>query len=289
MKRDQTSNSMVRRRARGARGGVVCALLAAMTLSACSDDDLLVDDARPAQEIFSEAEDNGDDGNYLTAAKGYEEVERLYPYSELAKAAMIRAAEAYYRGQRYDDARLAAQRFLEFFPSDEGAALAQYIIALSYYDQISDVGRDQGDTIEAARALREVMQRYPNSKYVADAKLKYDLTQDNLAGKEMQIGRYYLGRGHYFAAINRFRTVVERYSTTSQTPEALHRIVESYMGLGIDEEAQNAAAVLGFNYPGSPWYSYSYALLTGQQLDPEFSNESWLSRNFRKVIYGDQF
>lgn len=151
------------------------------------------------------------------------------------------------------------------------------------------MGRDQGDTLQAAQALREVVERYPNSEYARDARLKYDLTQDNLAGKEMQIGRYYLGRKHYISAINRFRRVVELYSTTSQVPEALHRLVESYLGLGLTKEAQNAAAVLGYNYPGSEWYVDSYALLTGQRLGPEIDEESWLSRNFRKVVYGDQF
>ncbi|MEM8753883.1 MAG: outer membrane protein assembly factor BamD, partial [Pseudomonadota bacterium] len=225
----------------------------------------------------------------VAAAELYDEVERLYPYSSLAKTAMIRSAESYYFGREYERARLAAQRYLDFFPSDADAAYAQYISALTYYDQISDVGRDQGDTIRARQSLREVVERYPNSQYARDAKLKFDLTLDNLAGKEMEIGRYYLGRGHYVAAINRFRTVVEQYNTTSQTPEALHRLVESYLALGVQNEAKNAAAVLGFNYPGSEWYVDSYALLTGERLGPEIDPESWLSRNFRKVVFGDQF
>ncbi len=265
------------------------ALAAALALAGCSSDDSLVDDARPAADIFAEAEANYQDGDFTEAATGFDEVERLYPYSSLAKTAMIRSAEAYYRARRYDEARLAAQRYLDFFPSDEDAAYAQYIVALSYYDQISDVGRDQGDTIRAGQALREVIERYPDSAWARDAALKRDLTLDNLAGKEMEIGRYYLGRGHYVAAINRFRRVVEQYNTTSQTPEALHRLVESYLGLGVTAEAQNAAAVLGFNYPGSEWYVDSFALLTGERLGPEISPESWLSRNFRKVVYGDQF
>lgn len=270
----------------GPAGAAFAVILA---LSACSSDDSLVDDTRPAAEIYDEAEAESADGNYVVAAKGFDEVERLYPYSQLAKTAMIRSAESYYRGLRYDEARLAAQRYLDFYPSDEDAAYAQYIVALTYYDQISDVGRDQGDTIRARQALREVIERYPNSEYARDAALKRDLTLDNLAGKEMQIGRYYLGRRHYIAAINRFRTVVEQYNTTSQTPEALHRLTESYLGLGLTGEAQNAAAVLGYNFPGSEWYEDSYALLTARQLDPEYSSESWLSRNFRKVFYGDQF
>jgi outer membrane protein assembly factor BamD len=270
------------------RAGLIL-LGAAFALTACSSDDDLVDDARPVEAIFAEAQAEAEDGNFVVAAQTFDEVERLYPYSTLAKTAMIRSAEAYYRGRRYTEARLAAERYLDFFPSDSDAAYAQYIIALSYYDQISDVGRDQGDTIRARQALREVMERYPDSPYARDAKLKRDLTLDNLAGKEMEIGRYYLGRGHYIAAINRFRTVVEQYNTTSQTPEALHRLVESYASLGIMNEAQNAAAVLGYNFPGSEWYIDSYALLTGNRVGPELDSESWLSRNFRKVVYGDQF
>lgn len=274
---------------RARRGRVALAALAAATLAACSSDESLVDDTRPAADIFAEADALAEDSDFVAAAEGFDDVERLYPYSTLAKTAMIRSAESYYRGEEYEQARLAAQRYLEFYPSDQEAAYAQYIVALSYYDQISDVGRDQGDTIRANQALREVIQRYPESAYARDATLKRDLTLDNLAGKEMEIGRYYLGRGHYIAAINRFRTVVEDYSTTSQTPEALHRLTESYLGLGLAGEAQNAAAVLGHNFPGSPWYEDSYALLTGERLGPEIDPESWLSRNFRKVFYGDQF
>ena len=263
-------------------------VMAALALAGCSDEDSLVDDTRPAEAIFADATALSNNGDFIDAAEKYDEVERLYPYSQLAKTAMIAAAENYYKGREFDRARLAAQRYLDFFPSDADAAYAQYITALTYYDQISDVGRDQGDTIRARQALSEVIERYPNSEFARDAKLKRDLTLDNLAGKEMEIGRYYLARGFYTAAINRFRTVVEQYNTTSQTPEALHRLVESYLSLGIENEAQNAAAVLGFNFPGSPWYVESFALLTGERLGPEVDPESWLSRNFRKIVYGDQ-
>ncbi|MFV0475690.1 MAG: outer membrane protein assembly factor BamD [Pikeienuella sp.] len=277
-------------RMRRSSATLMAVFLGGFALAGCSDDDKsLVDDTRPAEEIFAEADANAVDGDYVGAAQGYDEVERLYPYSSLAKTAMIRSAESYYRAGRYDEARLAAQRYLDFFPSDADAAFAQYIVALSYYDQISDVERDQGDTIRARQALREVMERYPDSEFARDAALKRDLTLDNLAGKEMQIGRFYLGRGHYVAAINRFRAVIEQYGATSQAPEALHRLVECYLSLGVTNEAQNAAAVLGYNYPGSEWYVDSYALLTGQRLGPEIDEESWLSRNFRKVVYGDQF
>ena len=268
---------------------VVLMTVAALALTACSDDDSLVDDVRPAETIFSEANNLAEGGNFITAAETYDEVERLYPYSQLAKVAMIRAADSYYRGEEYVSARAAAQRYLDFFPSDDDAAYAQYIVALSFYDQISDVGRDQGDTVRALQSLNEVIERYPNSEFARSAKLKRDLTFDNLAGKEMEIGRYYLGQGHYIAAINRFRTVVDLYSGTSQSPEALHRLVESYLALGVVNEAQNAAAVLGYNFPGSDWYVDSFALLTGERLKPTFEEESWLRRNFRKVIGGDIF
>ena len=265
------------------------AIVGALALGACSSDDSLVDDTRPAETIFAEADARAFDRDYIEAAETFDEVERLYPYSALAKQAIIRAAESYYLGQDFERARLGAQRYLDFFPSDVDAAYAQYIIALTHYDQIADVGRDQGDTLRARQALNELVERYPTSEYARDAQLKLDLTLDNLAGKEMEIGRYYLGRGHYIAAINRFRTVVEAYGTTSQAPEALHRLVESYLGLGVQSEAKNAAAVLGHNFPGSPWYVDSFAMLTGERLGPEIDEESWLSRNFRKVVYGDQF
>lgn len=263
---------------------------ATLALSACSyfeEQDSLVDDTRPADAIFTEANALAEDGDFKDAAEKFDEVERLYPYSSLAKQAMIRSAESYYYATEYESARLSAQRFLDFYPSDPEAAHAQYIVALSYYDQISDVGRDQGDTIRAQQALREVSERYPNSDYARSAKLKYDLTQDNLAGKEMAIGRYYLGRGHYIAAINRFRTVVDKYSGTSQTPEALHRLVECYLALGIEDEARDAAAVLGHNFPGSDWYVDSYALLTGERVKKTEEEEGFFGRNFRKIVEGD--
>lgn len=274
---------IIRRMAAGA------AMAAAFAMAACSDDDDLVDDTRPAEVIFSEATALARDGDYIEAGEKFDEVERLYPYSVLAKTSMIRSAEAYYRAKEYDRARNAAQRYLDFFPSDDQAAYAQYITAISYYDQISDVGRDQGDTVRARQALSEVIERYPTSEFARDAVLKRDLTLDNLAGKEMEVGRYYISRGHYVAALNRFKLVVTDYPTTSQVPEALHRMVESYLSLGLEREAQNAAAVLGHNFPGSEWYVDSYALLTGQRLGPELDEESWLSRNFRIIFGGDQF
>lgn len=263
------------------------ALAMLVLLSACSsDDEIIPDDPRPPEEIYEEAQGLAVEGRYNDAAAKFEDVERLYPYSPLAKDAMMDAALAYYEADDVDRARLAAERFMSFYPADPRASEAQYLIALTYYDKIVDVGRDQGATREALDALREVIIRYPNTEYAESAKLKYDLALDHLAGKEMTVGRYYLSRGHFSAAINRFRTVIERYQTTTHAPEALFRLVESYLSLGIPSEAQTAAAVLGHNFPGSDWYEDAYALLTGANLSPREDEESWISRAYRQVIEG---
>ena len=215
-----------------------------------------------------------------------EELERVHPYSEWAKRAMIMSAFAYYQATEFDRARLAAQRYIDFFPSDAEAPYAQYIIALSWYDQIVDVARDQGATRNALEELQKVVQRYPASDYAREAQLKIDLANDQLAGKEMMIGRYYLGQGRFIAGINRFKTVLTLYQTTSHAPEALHRLVEAYLSLGIVDEARTAGAVLAYNFPGSEWYEASYARLQGEGLAPWEDRESWISRAFRRVTGG---
>lgn len=264
---------------------VVCV---ALVLGGCASDDAsLVDDARPAPEMFAEAEGLFEAGNFVQAATLYDDIERLHPYSPLAKNAMLRSAQASFLARDYTTARLAAERFLSFFPADPGAAQAQHIIALSHYNMIVDIGRDQGETRQAMAALREVINRYPGTEYARDAQLKFDLASDHLAGKEMEIGRFYLKRGHPVAALNRFRTVLELYQTTSHVPEALHRIVESYLMLGVTDEAQNAAAVLGYNFPGSSWYAASFDLLTGSNLAPADKSGSWLARSWRQVVRGE--
>ncbi|MEL6218659.1 MAG: outer membrane protein assembly factor BamD, partial [Pseudomonadota bacterium] len=193
-----------------------------------------------------------------------------------------------YEGGQYTDARTAARRYVELYPSDEDAAYAQYLIALSYYDNIVDVERDQAMTENALQELTEVVRRYPQSDYARDAALKVDLTLDHLAGKQMAVGRYYLKRGHYTAAINRFRLVVDEYDTTSQTPEALHRLTEAYLALGLEREAIASAAVLGHNYPGSDWYLDSYELLTGRDLVPDDEDaDGFFTRVYRRVIQGE--
>ncbi|MCL4123002.1 UNVERIFIED_CONTAM: hypothetical protein GTU68_060001 [Idotea baltica] len=242
----------------------------------------------PAEQIYNSGEAMLDDNDPEDAAQRFSEVERLYPYSEWAKRALIMSAFAYHEGGLYEESRGAAQRYLDFYPADQDAAYAQYLIALSYYDQIDDVSRDQGVTFQALQALRVTIERYPDSEYVTTALLKFDLALDHLAGKEMEIGRYYLKRGHFGAAINRFRVVVEDFQTTSHTPEALHRLVESYLSLGLDQDAQTAAAILGHNFQGTEWYADSYALLRGQGLEAtgDTKGNGWLSSIYRRVIKG---
>lgn len=221
------------------------------------------------------------------AIRYFSEVERLYPYSEWAKRALIMQAFSYHKAEQYEDARGAAQRFLDYYPGDEDAAYAQYLLALSYYDQIDEVGRDQGLTFQALQALRDVIEQYPDSEYARSAMLKFDLAFDHLAAKEMEIGRYYLKRGNYTAAINRFRVVVEDYQNTTHTAEALLRLVEAYLALGFTDEAQTAGAILGYNYQASPFYDDAFRLLTGQGLSPEAKGNSWLSGVYRQVIRGE--
>jgi outer membrane protein assembly factor BamD len=268
--------------ARGIRrsGGAWALVLCAMLLAGCGGDDDSEYVERPVEELYNSAQDSLEAGQFRSAAELFEEVERQHPYSSWATRAQMLAAYAYYEARAYDEAIAAAERFIELHPGHPDAAYAYYLIGVSYYDQISDVRRDQGMTENAMSSLQEVVRRYPTTDYARDAQLKIDLTLDHLAGKEMEIGRWYQNRREYVAAINRFRAVVENYQTTTHLPEALHRLTESYLALGVTEEAQNAAAVLGYNYPGNPWYAKSYALLTGEQIEPRRSEGSWLSRIF---------
>ncbi|MEM7718399.1 MAG: outer membrane protein assembly factor BamD [Pseudomonadota bacterium] len=244
-------------------------------------------DSFSAGDLYKQAEERLEAGAPDDAARLFGEVERLYPYSEWAKRALVMQAFSYHRGRDYESARGAAQRYLSTFPADEDAAWAQYLLALSYYDQIDDVGRDQALTLEALQALRAVIEEYPESEYSRSAILKFDLAFDLLAAKEMEVGRYYLKRGHYVAAINRFRVVVEDFQTTTQTPEALHRLVESYLSLGLTDEAQTAGAILGFNFQSTNWYEDSFALLTGQGLRAEPTGDNWLARIYRQTVRGE--
>lgn len=240
-----------------------------------------------AEQIYQRGELELEKNDANDAAFYFGEIERLYPYSEWAKRALIMQAYAHHKDRAFEDSRAAAQRFLDFYPADSDAAYAQYLLALSYYDQIDDIGRDQGITFQALQALRVVIEQYPDSEYASSAILKFDLAFDHLAAKEMEIGRYYLKRGHYTAAINRFRVVVEDFQTTSHTPEALHRLVEGYLSLGLVEEAQTAGAILGHNYQSTEWYADSYKLLTDQGLQPMSLGDNWLAQIYRQMIKGE--
>ncbi|WP_281841445.1 outer membrane protein assembly factor BamD [Sinisalibacter aestuarii] len=240
-----------------------------------------------AEEIYKRGEYDLENGDYEEAARWFGEVERLYPYSNWAKRALIMQAYTLHKDKEFEEARAAAQRFLDFYPGDDDAAYAQFLLALSYYDQIDDIGRDQGQTFRALQALRDVIEKYPDTEYARSAILKFDLAFDHLGGKEMEIGRYYLKRKHYAAAINRFRVVVEQFQTTSHTPEALHRLVESYLSLGLTDEAQAAGAILGHNFQSTEWYDDSYALLTAHGLKPEAKGDNWLSALYRQLVKGE--
>jgi outer membrane protein assembly factor BamD len=204
--------------------------------------------------------------DYKNAALYFGEVERQYPYSDWARRSQLMAAYAQYMSNDYDEAILTAQRFLSLHPGNPSAAYAYYLIAICNYEQIVDVGRDQRTTENALQALREVVQRFPNSAYAQDAALKVDLTRDHLAGKEMEVGRWYQKNGYYLAGLLRFRRVIDNFQTTTHVPEALHRLVECYLALGITDEAEKAGAVLAYNFPDSKWTRYSYRLLTGQNV-----------------------
>ncbi|MEM8725397.1 MAG: outer membrane protein assembly factor BamD [Pseudomonadota bacterium] len=217
--------------------------------------------ARDVESLYAEAQRRLDRGNTLLAAALFDEVERQHPYSPWARRAQLMSAFSYYIARDYNKSIQNAQRFLSIHPGNKDAPYAYYLIALSYYEQISDVNRDQKITEQARSALREVNRRFPQSEYAADARLKLDLVADHLAGKEMEIGRFYQRSGQWLASQLRFRNVVERYETTSHTPEALYRLTESSLALGIPDEAVKYAAVLGANYPGTEWYEKAYELV----------------------------
>jgi outer membrane protein assembly factor BamD len=217
--------------------------------------------ARDVNTLYSAAKEKLDRGQYQVSAALFDEVERQHPYSPWARRAQLMSAFSYYMGSKFTESISSARRFLSIHPGNKDAAYAYYLIGLSYYEQISDVTRDQKITEQALAALGEVQRRFPNSRYAADAVLKIDLVNDHLAGKEMEIGRFYERRALWLAASLRFREVVDKYQTTTHAPEALFRLTEAYLALGIPSEAKKAAAVLGSNYPGSKWYERAYALM----------------------------
>ena len=243
-------------------------------------------DTYSAKEIYDLAEDRLAKKRPQDAAKYFSEIERLYPYSEWAKRGLIMQAFSYHKDQDYENSRSAAQRYIDFFPAAEDAAYAQYILALSYYDQISEVGRDQDVTVKALQELRLLIERYPDSKYAKDSAEKFDMAFSFLAAKEMEVGRYYLQRGYYTSAVNRFRKVVQEFRTTEQTPEALYRLIECYLSLGLRGEAQSAAAILQESYSSTQWHKDSLILLSGEGLLPDAGGQNWLSTIYRQTIKG---
>ncbi len=242
------------------------ALVLATSLAACgwfgSKDETFTE--QPVEVLYNRALDDLGRQEYKLAAKEFEEVDRQHPYSVWATKAQIMAAFTYYQSNKYDDAIIALDRFIQLHPGHRDIPYAYYLKGLCFYEQISDVGRDQRMTQQALDALSDVAKRFPDSVYARDARLKVDLTIDHLAGKEMEIGRYYQKQHIYIGAINRYRVVIERYQTTTHVPEALHRLVESYLAMGVQSEAKETAAVLGHNFPGSDWYQDSYFLITGE-------------------------
>jgi outer membrane protein assembly factor BamD len=270
---------------RSARALLRFVLLAAFAaaLPACSmfDKDAIAPD-EPADKLYNE-------GLYLlntkkdvkAAAKKFEEVDRQHPYSEWARKSLIMSAYAYYESNQYEDCINAARRYVTLHPGSPDAGYAQFLIGSSYFDQIPDISRDQSRTERAVEALDEVVRRYPTSEYAAAAKRKIEVARDQLAGKEMEIGRWHLERREFTGAINRFKVVVTRYQRTRHVEEALLRLTEAYMALGIVDEAQTSAAVLGHNFPDSTWYKDAYALMQARGLQPSENKGSWISQAFK--------
>ena len=243
-------------------------------LTACADSkDNYVE--RPVEQLYNIAMDDLQDESYTKSAKEFDEVERQHPYSVWASKAQLMAAYSHYQHNKFDDAITALDRFIQLHPSHRDVAYAYYLKAICYYEQIADVERDQKNTEESMKALQEVVDRFPASRYARDAKLKLDLTRDHLAGKEMAIGRYYERGRMYLAAINRYRRVIDNYQTTTHVPEALERLTECYTALGLTFEATKMTAILGYNYPGNEWYADSYTLVEGKDAVGAKKDTGW--------------
>jgi outer membrane protein assembly factor BamD len=255
----------------------VVVLLLTIGIASCggTKDEVYIE--KPVDDLYNKAMDAMVDENYAAAAKTFDQVESQHPYSVWATKSQLMEIYAQYSAGKYDDAIIAADRFIQLHPGHRDVAYAYYLKAICYYMQIVDVGRDQKLTEQALKSLDDVVRRFPDSKYARDAKLKLDFTRDHLAGKEMEIGRYYLHRQEYLAAMNRFKRVIDNYQTTTHVPEALERLVECDLALGLTKEATENAAVLGYNYPGSHWYGDAYALVAGGGA-PATASESWFGR-----------
>ena len=264
--------------------------LISLLFSSCSDSQnnigIGVSEDKAAEEIFNSGERELIRRRYNDAAEKFKEVERLYPYSDWAKRALIMQVYSFHKDKEYENVVSAANRFIEFHPKDKDIPYAYYLIGLSYYDQVLAIGRDQKLTQEALKIFKLIIKEYPDSEYASSSQIKFDFLKNQLASKEMEVGRYYLKRSHYVSAINRFRGIIEDFSTTSQVPEALHRLVEAYLSLGLTEEAQTAGAILGYNYKSNEWYERSFELLRSKGLKPKSLGNSWLSKIYRQVVKG---
>ena len=270
---------------------VLALVLLAASLGACTELNLFHKDEvapdEPADRLYNEGLYLlNEKKDYKAAVKKFEEVDRQHPYSEWARKALLMSAYAYYQGSYYDETIAASNRYVTLHPGSTDAAYAQYLMAAAYFDEIPDVTRDQSRTEKALASLDEVIRKYPTSEYAQSAKQKVMVARDQLAGKEMAIGRYYLEKKDYTGAINRFKIVVTKYQTTRLVEEALMRLTESYMALGIVNEAQTAAAVLGHNFPDSVWYKHAYALLKSGGAEPREDKGSWISRAFKGIGLG---
>lgn len=268
-------------------GGAMKRLLGGSSDSAPKSEALAPDASTPddaaVAELYNDGLANITSGNYRTAGKKFAEVERRHPYSKWATKAILMQAFASYQNNDFDDSINSSKRFISLHPGHKDAPYAYYLSALAEFEQVQNVQRDQSQTERALESLEEVARRYPDSKYAADAQKKALLARDRLAGKEMEVGRYYMERGSYLAGINRFKKVVTDYQTTSHAPEALYRLTEGYAALGVVSEAQTAAAVLGHNFPQSVWYRDAYALVSSDGQAPVENKDSWISRAFRRI------
>ena len=274
-------------------GKIMAAVLLAVALSACggkAKEAKLQYQEQPVEQLYNTAADLLDQKRWTEAATAFEEVDRQHPYSSWARRSQLMTAYAKYQSNNYDDAMEAARKFVALHPGNDGAAYAYYLIAVCQFEQIMDVGRDQKTTEDSLAALQEVVRRYPQSDYARDARVKIDMTYDQLAGKEMEVGRFYLKREQTLSAINRFKKVIDdpNFQKTTHTPEALERLVESYLTVGMTEEAQKMGAILGYNFPGSEWYARAYTLMNQRGVavvgEPEARRKGWLSRTFGRVF-----
>lgn len=263
----------------------LCALAVAGCAGKGKKKPKLVYEERPVELLYSAGADRLDKRRWSQAVEYFQEVERQHPYSEWARRSILMQAFAHYEGNDYDEAIGDANRFIQLYPGNPSAPYAYYLKSVCYFEQITDVGRDQAATGQALNALEEVVQRFPTTEYAADARLKIDMVKDQLAGKEMTVGRYYLRQGDTLAAIGRFRNVVDRYQTTSHTPEALYRLVESYLTIGLVEEAKKNGAVLGYNFPGDGWYSAAYKVLTAKGFRPAVEPKAGGKRGILRIPF----